>query len=301
MFSASFSFCGVPGLGGARRSGIRESWPGRPTLGPPPGQTVPVPEVSGGWALLVAMLPVLFSYGGWQNGTYIAAEMRRPRRDVPFAVVIGTCVVIASYVSINVAYQRVLTPEAIAGSRTFAARAAVEALGPLGGLLVTVGILVSTFGICAAILLTNPRVAQAVGADGAFFAGFARLHADYRTPHLAIVVLGLWSCFLLLVGGAGQLLASVVFGDWVFFAATAATLFVFRRRESDSLPSYSCPGYPWVPGGFLLAATGVAVVAFLQADATSRILGPGILAAGVPVYYAFRQISRRRGTRRGLS
>lgn len=152
---------------------------------------VPVPHPAS-WAILLAMMPVLFSYGGWQNGTYVAAEVKRPQRDVPFAVILGTLIVIASYVLVNAAYLRVLTPEAIGSSRTFAARAAELALGPAGGLLVTLGILVSTFGICAAILLTNPRVTQAVGEDGLFFAGFGRLHETYRTPHWSIAVLGIW-------------------------------------------------------------------------------------------------------------
>ncbi len=254
----------------------------------PAAASVPAPEALGVGAVLAALLPVMFSYGGWQNGTYIAAELRHPRRDVPFTVVVGTLVVIACYVLINVSYLRVLEPEVMAVSRTFASEAAEQALGPIGGLVVTVGILVSTFGICAAILLTNPRVAQAVAADGSFFPAFGRLHPRFRTPHLAIVVLGLWACVLLLVGRAGELLAAVVFCDWVFFAATAATLFLFRKRLPDAERSYRCHGYPWAPAVFLTLATGIAIVAFVQADTTSRILGPGILAAGVPVYYLFR-------------
>lgn len=253
-------------------------------------EDVPVPPVSR-WAILLAMMPVLFSYGGWQNGTYVAAEVKRPERDVPAAVILGTLIVIASYVLINAAYLRVLTPGAIGESRTFAARAAEAALGPAGGLLVTVGILVSSFGICAAMLLTNPRVTQAVGEDGLFFAAFGRLHAKYRTPYWAIAVTGLWASVLLCVGQAGQVLNAVVFADWVFFAATAATLFVFRHTHPDAARPYRCALYPWVPLFFVTVAVGTAVVAFVHADLTSRLLGPGILALGVPVYLWFKHRS----------
>jgi APA family basic amino acid/polyamine antiporter len=255
----------------------------------PAGQVAPAPTHVGFVGVLFAMMPALFSYGGWQNGTYIAGEMKRPQRDIPFAVICGTLVVIGVYVSINFAYLRVLSPEAIAGDRRFAALAAHTALGSAGGSLVTAGILVSTFGICAAMLLTNPRVAQAIGADGLFFAAFGRLHPRFRTPHWAIGVLGAWSCVLYLIGAAGQLLHSVVFADWIFFAAIGATLFLFRCRLPDAERPYRCPLYPWLPGLFFVLATAMAVITFVQSDLTSRLLGPGILIAGVPVFWAFRR------------
>jgi basic amino acid/polyamine antiporter, APA family len=260
---------------------------------PGPEAVVPAPSHAGIAALLFAMMPVLFSYGGWQNGTYVAGEMRRPQRDVPWAVAVGTLVVIASYLLVNVAYLRVLDPAAIAADRGFAAAAATAALGPAGGAVVTLGILVSTFGICAAMLLTNPRVAQALGADGLFFRPFGALHPRFCTPHWAIAVLGAWSCALLLIGRAGQLLDSVVFVDWVFFAATGATVLIFRRRLPDAERPYRCPAYPWLPLVFTGLASAMAVLTVLKADATSRVLGPGILFAGVPAYLAFRKVGRR--------
>ncbi|HVS12690.1 MAG TPA: amino acid permease [Thermoanaerobaculia bacterium] len=263
-------------------------------VAPAPDVVVPSPSHAGIAALLFAMMPVLFSYGGWQNGTYVAGEMRRPQRDVPWAVTVGTLVVIVAYLLVNLAYLRVLDPAAIAGDRGFASAAATAALGPVGGVVVTLGILVSTFGICAAMLLTNPRVAQALGADGLFFRRFGELHQRFRTPHWAIVVLGAWSCALLLIGGAGQLLDSVVFVDWVFFAATGATVTIFRRRLPGAERPYRCPGYPWVPLLFTALAAGMAVLTLIKADATSRLLGPGILLAGVPAYLAFRASARAR-------
>ena len=256
---------------------------------PQAGAVVPAPTHTGLAALAMAMMPVLFSYGGWQNGTYIAAEMKRPARDVPTAIVLGTVVVIVTYLGINVAYLRTLRPETIASSRTFATRAAEAALGSAGGTLVALGILISTFGICAAMLLTNPRVAQAIGEDGLFFRSFGRLHPRYRTPHLAIAVLGAWASVLLVAGAAGQLINSVVFADWVFFAMTAASLFVLRRKRPDAERPYRCPLYPWVPLTFLALACAMAVFSFVKADTTARLLGPGLLVAGVPVYYAFRR------------
>jgi APA family basic amino acid/polyamine antiporter len=136
-------------------------------------------------------------------------------------------------------------------------------------------------------------VAQAVGEDGLFFRGFGRLHPRFHTPHWSIAVLGIWACVLLLVGAAGQLINAVVFADWVFFAMTAATLFVLRRKLPNAERPYRCPLYPWVPGLFLALATAMAVLTFVKSDLVSKLLGPGLLLAGVPVYYAFRRLSSR--------
>ena len=164
--------------------------------------------------------------------------------------------------------------------------------GELGGSVVALGILVSTFGICAAILLTNPRVGQALGEDGLFFTALGRLHPRYRTPAWAIGILGGWACVLLLVGGAGQLLDAVVFVDWVFFAGCALSLFVFRRTRPEAERPFRCPFYPVVPGVFLVLATAMAIASSLKSDWISRILGPGVLMAGVVVFFLYRRFRR---------
>lgn len=261
---------------------------------PAPGAVVPAASHHGLLGFLFAMVPVLFSYGGWQNGTFIAGEMKRPQRDVPIAVCLGTVIVVISYLTINLSFLRIMTPEAIASDRTFAAAAARAALGPFGGTLVVLGILVSTFGICAAILLANPRVAQAIAGDGLFLDAFARLHRRYRTPHWAIITLGASSLVLLFVGGAGQLLDAVVFADWVFFALTGASLPILRRRSEHVDGVFRCPGYPFVPWLFIVLATSMAIITFVRADALSRILGAGLLLSGLPVYLAFARSRARR-------
>jgi len=248
---------------------------------------------------LAAMIPVLFSYGGWQNGTYVAAEVKAPRRNVPRAIVLGTLVVIATYVLLNLGFVRLLVPQAIAESDAFASRAAEAALGPIGGSLVAAGIVVSVFGICAAMLLTNPRVAQAIGADGLFFRPFGTLHPRFRTPALAIAVLGTWSIALLFTGRIDDLLSSIVFADWLFFALTAGSLFVLRRKHPDADRPYRCPGYPAVPLVFLLLASAMVAVALATSPSwSSRILGAGLLLAGVPAFFAFRALERRAGKAR---
>lgn len=250
---------------------------------------------------LAAMVPVLFSYGGWQNGTYVAAEVKDPLRNVPRSMIAGTLVVVATYVLLNLAFARVLTPKAMAENDAFASRVAAAALGDFGGAVVSAGILVSVFGICAAMLLTNPRVAQAIGEDGLFFRSFGRLHPRFKTPALAIAVLGGWSAILVFfTERIDDVLNSIVFADWLFFALVAYSLFVFRKRLPGAPRPYLCPLYPVVPLVFLVLASAMVVVTLATSPGwTSRFLGAGILLAGVPVYALFRARARAEAGRAG--
>ncbi|MBX6365597.1 MAG: amino acid permease, partial [Gemmatimonadetes bacterium] len=191
------------------------------------------PAAPGGLALVVAvgaaLIPVLFSYGGWQNANFVAEEMIEPRRDLPRALLIGTGIVVAAYVLANVAYLTTLGAGGLAGSLAPASDTMRAALGPVGGTAIALGIVVSTFGFLNLSILAAPRVYQAMADDGLFFSWAAELHPRWRTPGGAIVFQAAWAVMLLVSGTYGQLLDYVVFGDWIFFGAVVATLFVYRR------------------------------------------------------------------------
>jgi APA family basic amino acid/polyamine antiporter len=268
--------------------GPRAAAPERPEMSLGPG---------GAAGLAAALVPILFTYGGWQNATFVAGEVRRPQRTVPLAMLIGTLIVIAVYVLVNAAYLRVLEPAAIAGEKLFASRAAELALGPRGALLVRVGILLSTFGFCAAALLANPRVTQAMSADGAFLRPFAALHPRYRTPHVAILATGAWSLALLWAADPGELLNSIVFADALFFALCGAAVPILRRRMPDAPRAYRCPLHPWVPLAFAAVEIVVLAASIAGAGARSNLLGAGVLAAGALAYALGPGAARSRAAR----
>ena len=246
-----------------------------------------------GFAL--ALVPILFTYGGWQNATFVAAEVREPQRTVPRAMLLGTLIVIAVYVGVNLAYLRVLEPAAMAADPLFASRAAELSLGAGGGRIVRVGIALSTFGFCAAALLANARVAQAMSADGALLRPLAAIHPRWGTPHVAVMVMGAWSIFLVWYAGTGQLVDSIVFADALFFALCAAAVLRLRRARPAAARPYRCPAYPWVPLFFLAAEIAVLCAALASADGTSNLLGAGVLGAGALVY-ALGRLVRPAGT-----
>jgi APA family basic amino acid/polyamine antiporter len=243
-----------------------------------------------------ALVPVLFTYGGWQQTNFIAEEMRDPERDLPRALILGVVLVVATYVLANLAYLQVLGPAGLAASTAPAADAMQRVLGQTGGVLISAGIAVSTFGFLNLVVLVTPRVYQAMAADGLFFPSLARLHPVHRTPAAAIAVQATWASALALSGSFSQLVDYVAFADWVFFGLTAAGLFVYRARDraaGRSAPpgAFRVPGYPWTPGLFVVSAILV-VISSVVAAPRNALIGSGLLALGVPVYWYWSREGR---------
>jgi len=242
-------------------------------------------------AVGAALVPVLFAYGGWQNANYVAEEMRNPERDLPRSLLLGTGVVVVTYVLVNVAYVRTLGIDGLAQTTAPAAETAARWFGARGSQFVAAAIAVSTFGFLNMAVLGSTRVYYAMAADGAFFPALGRLHPRFRTPAAAIVLQSIWAIVLLLTGEYGGLLDTVVFADWIFFGLTVASLFVLRRRHAGS-PGFRMPGYPWLPAAFAGVAIAVVLSTIREAPLRSAI-GAALLLAGVPVYWLFRKRAPR--------
>jgi APA family basic amino acid/polyamine antiporter len=238
-----------------------------------------------------ALVPILFAYGGWQNANYIAEEIENPQRNLPFSLVAGTIAVVLIYVSVNAVYLRALGLDGLAATTTPASKAAEMMFGTLGDRFVTAAIAVSTFGFLDLAILAPTRVYYAMAADGVFLPALARLHPQYRTPWVAILIQSAWSCILALTGRYEQLLNYVVFADWIFFGLTVSTLFAFRRKYAlDQRPpgAFRAPGYPILPLAFCLIAAAV-VLSVVRSDPFASACGALLLALGIPVFYWFKR------------
>jgi len=254
--------------------------------------TGPVALLPTAVALGAALVPILFTYGGWQQTNFIAEEIVEPERNLPRALVLGVVIVVVVYVLANIAYLNVLGPAGLAASTAPAADVMHALLGPAAGKVIAAGIAVSTFGFLNLVILVTPRVLQAMAADGVFFPRLAALHPTYRTPTAAILVLAGWSIVLTLNSKFAQLVDYVAFGDWIFFGLTVAGLFVYRARERRAgvtLPAgaFRVPGYPYTPALFVVAAVLV-VASSVGANPKNAAIGTGLLLLGVPVYWYWR-------------
>ncbi|MCQ4166882.1 APC family permease [Tahibacter harae] len=254
---------------------------------PPPAGAAP-----GGGSLGSAMLPVLFAYSGWFYVNNIAGEIREPQKNIPRALVLGMLTCTACYLLANYAYLHVLGHAGLAASKAPAAELMQGAFGPTGAVLIAAGIAISTFGFCNISILGGARMFQVMGADGVFFRAAAHLNPQYRSPDVALAGLALWACVLVLSGSYGQLLDYATVGDWIGSAMVAATLFHYRRHDAGN-HVFRAPLHPLLALGFI-AAVAYVVVSSAIAQPQQTLIGLGIIAAGVPAYYAWRRSNAAR-------
>ncbi len=252
-------------------------------------ETLPVRPGTGFVASFgVAMVGVLWAFEGWNACTFAAGEVKKPQRNLPIALVLGTMAVIAIYLALNLVYYRVLTLPEVAQSTRVGADAAVRIFGGTGALFVSLLIIISTLGSLNGSILAAPRVYYAMAKDGLFFRWCAAVHPKYHTPHWALIVQCVWAVLLVVMGTYEQLFTYVVFAAWVFYALTGYAVIVLRRKLPDLPRPYRVFGYPWVPVAFVLASTWFVVNTLVEKPVESG-LGALIVALGVPVYWFWKR------------
>jgi APA family basic amino acid/polyamine antiporter len=260
---------------------------GSPTLSPIASHQTPGTGQIG--SFITATMAGLFAYGGWHMVTYAAEETHDAVRTIPRALFIGTAIVTVAYIAVNAAYLAVLPIETVTASPRVAADFADAVIGSGGGSALSALVICSTLGAMTGILLAGPRVYLAMAQDGLLFAWAGAVHPRYRTPHVAIVMQGVWSAVLVLTGSYRVLFTRVVYTEWIFFALMAAGLFVLRRRPGYA-PAYRAWGYPILPAIFVVSSAAI-VAHQVATEPAESLSGLAIVAAGLPVYWLW---TRRR-------
>ncbi len=254
----------------------------RPVLGAPP--SLGLLTVIG-----AAMVPVLFSFGGWQTTNFIASEIKDPKRNLAKALIVGVSGVIALYLLVNLVCIRVLGADALAQTSVPASAVMRIVLGEQGARLIALGIAVSTVGFLSQAILTAPRVYFAMAEDGLFFKSVAYVTEKTRVPVVAIVLQSVWAVAVAFTGKYEQILNFVIPIDFFFIGLSASCLFVFRRRErlgqlmASERPGFRVPGHPWTTIVFIVACWLV-VGNTLYTYPGNSLIGVGILLLGLPVY-----------------
>ena len=262
--------------------------------------TLTITKLSG-IALIGAMgatiINSLFSSDAWNNVTFIAAEIKDPKKNIPRSLFLGTLIVTIIYILANIAYLALLplngTPDGtvvqngimFASQDRVGAAAASVIMGNVGVLLMAGLIMVSTFGCNIGLILSGGRLFYAMAKDGLFFKGAGELN-NYDVPAKALWVQCLWACFLCLTGRYGDLLAYATFASLLFYILTIGGLFILRKKEPDAERPYKAFGYPYIPILYMII-TGLICVDLLIYDTRNTGLGLFIVALGVPVYYIF--------------
>jgi APA family basic amino acid/polyamine antiporter len=263
-------------------------------------------------AFCVAQVGSLFSSDAWNNITFIAGEVKNPRRNLPLALTVGTGLVTALYILANLAYLCMLPLGQIQHAPDDrVATAAIEIVfHGAGPIIMAIAIMVSTFGCDNGLILSGARVYYAMARDGLFFRATGQLNRR-SVPSMGLVLQGIWTCLLVLprtrlhdaagapqidpVTGLGEygnlysdLLDYVIFAVLIFYVLTIAGLFVLRRKQPQAERPYRAMGYPIVPALYIVAATAIMVVLLLYRTNTSW---PGLLIVltGVPIYFLWKR------------
>jgi APA family basic amino acid/polyamine antiporter len=251
-------------------------------------QGVPVAQLVRGFG--IAFIAVLWTFDGWTNITYSASEVRRPEWTLPRALFLGTMLITVIYLGMNAAYLHALPISDMAGVTRIAERAAAALFGASATTIIVLVILIAVLGATHGSILTGARVYYAMAKDGLFFESVGRVHPRFRTPHVALIVQGIWSCVLVVSGRYDQLFTYAMFSSLLLYAAAVASVFRLRQTRPDLPRPYRVPGYPIVPFLFLLAI-GALIVNTLVERPLESLTGLGLLALGVPGYL---MLQRRR-------
>jgi APA family basic amino acid/polyamine antiporter len=244
----------------------------------------------GGFAgFMIALIAALWAYDGWSDVSQMAGEVQKPQRSLPIALIGGVTIVGALYMLTNAAIQYILPSAAIAATDRPATDALQLVAGNLGAGLVAIGMAVSIGAAFVGSSLSGARVPFAAARDRLFPSALGAIHPRFKTPWISLLLQAVLSTLLLLAIGRFQALFSLaIFSEWLFYALTAATVFVFRMREPNANRPYSVTGYPVVPALFILAALVLLVFSFMNQPGES-IAGALVILCGVPLHYLFQR------------
>jgi len=270
-------------IGKGHWSNFTAQAPGGLSMGLSPGQLIS--------ALGVGLIAVFWAYDGWVYITWVAGEVKDPRRNVPLAMVFGVLAVGAIYLAMNMTYVYALPLSEVAKHETIAHAAAATLFSPDAAIWLSAMIAISCFSAAAAGTLCGSRVYLAMAQDGVFFKRMAVIHPKWRTPAFSLIGQGIWAAVLTMSGRYDQLYTYVIFGMVLSYTLTVIGLFILRWKRPDAPRPYRCTGYPWLPGFYVLI--GVAwTLNTIVTRPTQAFWGATIVLIGVPGYLYWKRKNR---------
>ncbi len=261
-----------------------------PKVAPNPAPFVPAaPVLPFLAALLVVQTGSLFSADAWNSITFIAGEVKEPKRTVPTALFIGTTLVCLLYFLANLVYVKVLGPNAIATAPSDrVGSAALQALlGPRGQSLMAGAILISMFGCMNGLVLAYARVTQAMASDGLFFGSASHLNR-HGVPGFSLGIQTLWASVLCLSGSYGQLLDYVIFAALLFYVLTVGGVILSRLRDPELERPVKVPLYPVLPVLYIVGAVAIMGALLIWKPAFTWP-GLALVLLGLPMYLLVRK------------
>jgi len=250
-----------------------------------------------GTGLACAVAAVIWTYDGWVAVSMIAGEVVAPERLMKRIIIVGMLIIVTLYVGANLAYLYMMPVGVMAQQKEAIARTVMTAIaGPAGGVLIMLAIMTSIFGALNGNLLAKPRVAYAMARDGLTFAFLGKTHPRWATPWAAVLIQSVIAIVMVLVlKDYDALITYFVVVEWAALIFAVGAVFVLRRKMPDAPRPFRIPAYPWVPVLFLLGTLiGLSAIVWgqIQVGNFAPIYGLGIAAAGFPVHYLWKRLTR---------
>jgi APA family basic amino acid/polyamine antiporter len=236
----------------------------------------------------IAMAACLMVYNGWSYVSFVAGEVKRPERNLPASLALGMGVVMALYVSANLAYLHVMTIPEIAATERVGAAVADRVMGPSGAAALSAVVLLSIVGAINGCILTGARIPFAQARDGLFFASFGKIHPRFETPAFAIAMQALWTCLLIVTGSYASLSSYTIISAWIFYTMSVAAVWVLRRKKPDAPRPYRMWGYPVTLWLFIAVSVWFLVDALVNQPQVS-LIALALAGAGIPAYFLWRR------------
>lgn len=239
-----------------------------------------------------ALIAVFWTYDGWYAVNCTAEEVKKPERNIPLGLILGTLSVTLIYCLVNLVYVMALSVEDMKGVARIGELASTNLFGPKATLLISATIMVSIFGCLSASILYGPRVYYAMAEDRSFFRSMAYIHPRYRVPTKSIIVQALWSSLLCLSGTYQALFEYVVFALILFFAATGLAVIILRFKQPNKRRPYKTWGYPLIPLLFVVINLAV-FFNTVWAQPLKSAVGLIILFIGIPAFLYWKKKSNQ--------
>jgi APA family basic amino acid/polyamine antiporter len=239
-------------------------------------------------AIGVALIAVFFAYDGWVYVTWVAGEIKNPRRNVPLAMVLGVLAVGVVYILMNMTYVYAMPLSEVARHETIAHTAAAMLFSPAVAVWLSALVAISCFSAAASCTLSGARVYLAMAQDGVFFKSMAQVHPRWRTPAFSLLGQGIWAAILTLSGRYDQLYEFVMYGMVLSYTLTVVGLFILRRNRPDIPRPYRCTGYPWIPGLYVLI-TAAWTLNTIVTRPRQALAGTLIILIGIPGYLYWKR------------
>lgn len=239
-----------------------------------------------------ALIPILFTYGGWHESTFMSGEFRDHKKELPISLIVSVAIVAALYLLVNAAYLWIFPPAEMIHHEAVATSALDKIFGFAGKQMTGCFVVISTLGALNSNILTGGRIPFAMAQDAKRLEWLGAVNERFFTPHRALLLNGLWASALILWGTFEQLLFFSGFALRLFFALIALSVFVVRRRE-PAHEGFLMWGYPFIPALFFVLSILLCVLSVRYAPQAS-LIGLGLILLGIPVYFISRGPNREK-------